>query len=109
MKTQQVVQTVSIKAAADLVPSRFAGFDGNYAGAGLNVLGVVGVATSATEWAPIHTYGIVLVEAGAAIAAAAEVEVGVTGKVITKAAGKVVGIAWDAATGAGEFIRVKLT
>lgn len=50
--------------------------------------------------------GVILVEAGAAIAAGAEVESDANGKAITKAAGVANGIAWDAAAAAGDLIRV---
>ena len=58
------------------------------------------------EQAPVNTHGILLVEAGAAIAAGAEVESDANGKAITKAAGISNGFALDAAAAAGDVIRI---
>lgn len=52
--------------------------------------------------------GIVMVDAGAAITAGSQVEVGATGKAVTKAAGIGVGVAITGATGAGQVVAVKL-
>ena len=50
--------------------------------------------------------GELLAEAGAAIAVGVEVESNASGQVITKSAGIVVGVARDAATAAGQKIRI---
>ena len=86
MKTQQVILTTSVIAAAELTRRRFVGFNGNVCAAGVKALGVV--------------------EAGAAIAAGAEVQSDASGKAITKAAGVANGVAWDAAAAAGDVIRI---
>ncbi len=52
--------------------------------------------------------GIVIVEAGGVIAAGADVEVGASGKAITKSTGVGVGVAITGATGAGQLVAVKL-
>lgn len=52
--------------------------------------------------------GIVIVEAGGAIAAGADVEVGANGKAVAKTTGIGVGVAITSATGAGQFVAVKL-
>jgi len=52
--------------------------------------------------------GIVVVEAGGAIAAGADVEVGANGKAVAKTTGIGVGVAITGATGAGQLVAVKL-
>ena len=52
--------------------------------------------------------GIVMVEAGGEIAAGADVEVGANGKAVAKTTGIGVGVAITGATGAGQFVAVKL-
>lgn len=52
--------------------------------------------------------GIVMVEASAAITAGADVEVGANGKAVAKTTGIGVGVAITGATGAGQFVAVKL-
>ena len=61
---------------------------------------------SAGEQASVATHGEVLVEAGAAIAAGAEVESDANGRAVTKTTGIGSGVARDAASAAGEIIRV---
>lgn len=52
--------------------------------------------------------GIVIVEAGGVIEAGADVEVGANGKAVAKTTGIGVGVAITSATGAGQFVAVKL-
>lgn len=106
MKTQQPILTTSVVAAADLIRRRFVGFDGNVCAAGVKALGVVDADTEAGGVAPANVMGVILVEAGAAIAAGAEVQSDAAGRAITKAAGVANGIAWDVATAAGDVIRI---
>ena len=106
MKTQQVLLTTSLLAAAALSARRFAGFDGNPCAAGVKPLGVTELDTDAGNMAPVNVMGIVLVEAGAAVAQGAEVQADATSRAITKAAGVSAGTALDAATAAGEIIRI---
>ncbi|MBC3813099.1 DUF2190 family protein [Undibacterium aquatile] len=106
MKTQQVILTISILAMVDLSARRFVGFDGNVCAAGTKALGVVEAGTEAGGVAPANVNGIILVEAGAAIPAGAEVQVDATGRAIPKAAGISNGYAWDAAVAAGDLIRI---
>ncbi len=106
MKAQQVILVASVLAAANLTRQRFVGFDGNVCAAGAKALGVVEADTDANNMAPANLLGVILVEAGAAIAAGADVQSDATGRAITKAAGAANGIAWDAATGAGDLIRI---
>ncbi len=106
MKTQQVLLITSVLAAAALTERRFVGFDGNVCAAGAKALGVVDADTDADSPAPANVIGVILVEAGAAITAGAEVQSDASGKAIPKAAGVANGIAWDAATAPGELIRI---
>lgn len=106
MKSQQVVLTTSVLAMADLSARRFVGFDGNLCAAGAKALGVVEVDTDADNLAPANVLGVILVEAGAAIAAGAEVQADGQGRAITKAAGMGNGVACDAAAAAGDIVRI---
>jgi hypothetical protein len=106
VKTQQVLLTTSLLAVAALSVRRFAGIDGNPCAAGAKPLGVTELDTDPGNMAPVNVLGIVLVEAGAAIAQGAEVQSDGTSRAITKAAGASAGTALDAASAAGEVIRI---
>ena len=69
-------------------------------------LGVPTTDFSAGEQASVATHGEILVEAGAAIAAGAEVESDASGRAVTKTTGVAFGVARDAAAAAGDIIRV---
>lgn len=106
MKTEKILLAVTIAAAADLTRFRFADYSGNVAGAGERALGVPTTDFSAGEQASVATHGEILVEAGAAIAAGAEVESDASGRAVTKTTGVAFGVARDAAAAAGDIIRV---
>lgn len=106
MKTEKILLAVTIAAAVALSRFRFADYSGNVAGAGERVLGVPTTDFSAGEQASVATHGEILVEAGAAVAAGAEVESDASGRAVTKTTGIGSGVARDAATGVGEIIRV---
>lgn len=106
MKTEKILLAVTIAAATDLARFRFADFSGNVAGAGERVLGVPTTDFSAGEQASVATHGEILVEAGAAIAAGAEVESDASGRAITKTTGIAAGVSRDAAAAAGDIIRI---
>lgn len=106
MKSQNVILTASVLAIADLSARRFVGFNGGVCAEGAKALGVTETDTEADNMAPANVLGVILVEAGAAVAAGAEVQADSQGRAITKAAGVANGIAWDAATAAGELIRI---
>lgn len=106
MKTQQICLATSVTAAAALNRLRFVGLTGNVCAAGAKALGIADAAADIGEQAPVNTHGILLVEAGAAIAQGAEVESDAAGKAITKAAGVSNGFALDAAAAAGDVIRI---
>ena len=105
-KTAQPILITSIAALAALTRLRFVGLDGDVAAAGAKALGVAEVGAAQGEQASVSTHGILLVTAGAAIAAEAEVEVGANGKAITKAGGIGNGYALDEALADGDTIRI---
>lgn len=106
MKTQQPVLITSVVALVDLPRNRFANFAGGLCAAGAKALGTVQADTEADNVAPVSALGICLVAAGAAVAAGAEVESDASGRAVTLATGKSNGFAMDAATAAGDVIRI---
>lgn len=109
MKTQIVTATCSITAlTADLVARRFVGYDGAKCGAGAAALGVCEADTAVGSPAPVNLSGLLLVEAAGEIAADADVDSDADGKAVTHNAGVVNGHTLDAATAAGDIIRIKV-
>ena len=106
MKTEKILLAVTIAAAAALTRFRFVDFTGNVASAGERPLGVATTDFDIGEQASVATHGEILVEAGAAIAAGAEVESDASGRAVTKTTGVAFGVARDAAAAAGDIIRV---
>lgn len=109
MKTSHILGTLTAVAiAAALTKHRFATAAGAVPAAGAWCPGVANANYDAGENAGLDFAGVVVVESGAAVTAGAEVQTDASGRAIDKAAGIGLGRALDAATGAGEFIRVKL-
>jgi hypothetical protein len=106
MKTQSVILTTSIMAVTDLAARRLVGFDGNVCASGAKALGVIDAETAADSMAPANVLGVILVEAGAALTAGSEIQSDATGRAIVKSTGAGNGFAWDAATAAGDMIRI---
>ena len=106
MKTEKILLAVTIAAAAALTRFRFVDFTGNVASAGERPLGVATTDFDTGEQASVATHGEILVEAGATIAAGAEVESDASGRAVTKTTGVAFGVARDAAAAAGDIIRV---
>ncbi|STQ91398.1 DUF2190 family protein [Iodobacter fluviatilis] len=106
MKTQIVILTASVMAATDLAARRFVGFDGNVCASGAKALGVIDAETAADSMAPANVLGVILVEAGAAITAGSEIQSDAAGRAIVKTTGAGNGFALDAATAAGDLIRI---
>jgi hypothetical protein len=106
MKTEHIVLTLSILAAAALTKKRFVTNGGAVPAAGAWCPGVTNAAYDAGEQAGVDAQGVILVEAGAAVTAGAEVQTDASGRAITKDAGVSLGRALDAATAAGDYIRV---
>lgn len=107
--TQKIqILTLAIAAAAVLNAERFVSATGAVATAAGNALGVTESDAAIGEQVPVITLGTAIVTAGAPIAAGAAVEVGATGKAVTKAAGIAVGRALQAALADGDRIEVLL-
>ncbi len=106
MKTYQPSLTTSIIATGALTIRRFVGFTGATCAAGAKALGTAETEADIGEAAPVNVSGILLVEAGAAVAVEAEVQSDASGRAITLASGKSNGFALDAAAAAGDIIRI---
>ena len=106
MKTEKILLAVTILAAAALSRFRLVDFSGNPAAAGERALGVAVTDFDAGEQAGVATHGELLVEAGAAVAAGAQVESDASGRAVTISTGVAFGVARDAAAAAGDIIRV---
>lgn len=108
MKTSIIVATMSVLATAALTAQRFATSAGAVPASGDWCPGVANASYDIGEQAGLDFAGVVVVEAGAAVAADAAVQTDASGRAITLAAGVSLGRAIDAAGAAGDFIRVKL-
>jgi hypothetical protein len=108
MKTSVVLATISVLAAVAITRSRFVTNAGTVPAAGVYCPGVSNANYSIGQQVGVDTHGIVLVEAGAAVVVDAAVQTDASGRAITLAGGIGLGRALDAATAAGDFIRVKL-
>lgn len=106
MKTEKILLTTTVLAIAALPRMRFVTFAGGVPAAGARVMGVAALDVDNGEQAPVNTHGELLIEAGAAIAVGVEVETDATGRAVTKTTGVAAGVTRDAATAAGEFIRI---
>ncbi|BEU96573.1 DUF2190 family protein [Acidovorax sp. DW039] len=106
MLTEKILMATTILATGPLSRFRFANFAGATAGATDAALGVPVTSFDAGEQASVATHGEILVEAGGAVAAGAQVQSDANGRAITLAAGVAAGRARDAAGAAGEIIRV---
>ncbi len=137
MLTEHSLDTHTLLAAAALTKNRFIGYDGNLCAANARALGVSTTDFDSGEEASVAFCGIKIVEAGGAITVGAPVASDSTGRAVAAAAlsatvpgtGTAVtsssaqpamtiaggylpqglnGIALDAASQAGDFIRIKL-
>lgn len=97
-----------VKATAAITGERFVSATGAVAAAAGNALGVARSNAAIGEVFPVTTLGTAIVTAGAAIALGARVEVGATGKAVTRAAGIPVGVALQAAAADGDRIEIHL-
>lgn len=110
MKTRQVYgeqNAISITATEAITAKRMV----DYAGAHTAAAAAMGVALFNTDSGDVISVGcapIEAVEAGAAISAGAALETDSSGRVVTKSAGVTVGRAIDAASAAGDIIRMRL-
>lgn len=106
MQAEKILLTTSVAATTALARLRLVNFAGGTCGAGARAMGTANAAYDMGEQAGVNTHGELLVEAGAAIAVGAEVESDAQGRAVPKATGVTFGVARDAATAAGDIIRV---
>lgn len=99
---------LTVLAAAAVTGNRFVGHNGQHAAAAADALGVADYDAAPGDNFAVTVLGTARVTAGAAIAKGAQIEVGANGKAITRAAGKVVAKAMEAAAGDGATITVLL-
>lgn len=104
IKTYPLYTDSVVVAGAAAVAGRFIKFDGTVPAAGDRCQGVARTAGAIGARVPVDELGVVLVEAGAAIAAGAAIQADSSGRAVTKAAGQQTGIAREAASAAGQFI-----
>lgn len=104
--TEQITLIGSIVAAAALIKARFVSYADGVPAAGAACKGVSGDSAAVGESVSIKARGWIIVESGAAVARGADVETDNVGRAITRNAGVSLGRALDAATAAGQFIRV---
>jgi hypothetical protein len=108
MSQSHSILTLSIAAAAAITALTFVDATGNVATAAGNALGVARSDAAIGDMIPVDTLGTTQVTASAAIAAGARIQVAAGGQAATYAAGKIVGIALEAAAAAGDVIEVFL-
>jgi hypothetical protein len=108
MKTYFPVLTVSFAVASDIPKARFIGFNGALCAQNAKALGVSEVDTKQGQQMPVIVYGIALVESGGAVNVGDAVTSDANGKAVPAETNPVNGYALDAASGAGEIIRIKL-
>ena len=108
MNTYAPAQQITITANSAITNKRFVDFNSDPCAAGTKSLGVADDDAAAGEILSLVTLGVAIVEAGAAITKGSAVESAAGGKAITKSTGTLNGYALDAATQAGDFIRVFL-
>lgn len=106
MKTEKLLLITTLTAIAALAKYRLVSYAGAPTTAGTRALGIAVTNFDAGELAGIATHGELLLEAGAAIAVGAEVESDGVGRAVTKTTGIAFGVARDAASAAGDIIRV---
>ncbi|MDR5610783.1 MULTISPECIES: capsid cement protein [unclassified Arsenophonus] len=113
MVTQQTVLTTTIVAAEALTAHRLVGFDGKtYKNNGVE-LGVAEVAAKTGDSVAVNVLGILAVEAGGVISAGQILKSDTEGRVVKETPPtdgslpfSTVGVSLDAATAAGEIIRM---
>lgn len=108
MSQKHSLLTISVLAAAALTAERLVTAAGAVATAAGNAVGVARTDAAIGELCPVDVLGTAVVTAGGAIAKGAHVEVGATGKAVTLAAGKAVGVALEAAAADGDPVEILL-
>lgn len=107
MKTEKILLTVTVLAAAALTRFRMVGHDGNVPDANDPVLGVANADYAAGEQAGVAVHGEILVEAGGPIDVGGPINTDSVGRAVASFTGeRICGIARDAASAAGDVIRM---
>ena len=106
--TENTLLRHTLKLSQDTEAHRFVQFSGATAAAGGVAAGPTYMKGDSGDRVAVSLLGIAVATAGAAIAKGAELQVGADGKVITRAAGKTVAWALEAASQDGDFISVSL-
>lgn len=106
MNTEKILLAVTITAASALSRLRFVDFSGATPADGESVLGIANADYDQGEQAAVNARGDLLIEAGAAIAVGVEVQTDAQGRAVPKTTGVSAGEARDAATAAGDIIRI---
>ena len=111
MLTEQPILITSIqcKEASGVVKNRFIRFDGTYGLEGAKSLGVVNADTNVNEYAPVTVKGVALIEAGGPISMGSAIETFDDGLAAPLTSGTLEGYAMDAASAAGQIIRILLS
>ena len=111
MLTEQPILITSIqcKEPGEIIKNRFIGFDGTYGLEGVKSLGVVNADTNQGEMTPVTVKGIALIEAGGPISMGSGIETFDDGLAAPLTSGTLEGYAMDAASGAGQIIRILLS
>jgi hypothetical protein len=102
------VLTLTLTAAATLAANRFVTPVGGVPAANAVCIGATRTGAASGALVPVDILGTTLVEASAGISAGAAVATTNDGRAVTWATGAKVGIALQAATGAGQLIEVLL-
>lgn len=102
------ILTLSILATAALTQHRFANIAGAVPAAAATGLGVANADAAIGEYTGVDVAGTTVATAGAAIAKGALLEIGATGKVVTRSAGIAVGRALEAAGADGDLLEILL-
>ena len=104
--TENAVLKLTIKLAQDTEANRFVQFNGATAAAAGVAAGPTYMKGKLNERVAVTVLGAAPAVAGGAIAEGAELQVGNDGKVITRAAGKTVGWALEAAAADGDALSI---
>lgn len=99
---------LTVVAAAALTKHRFVTHAGAVPAAAARAFGVARTDAEIGDPTTVDVLGTAVVEAGAAIALGALVEIDATNRAVTRSAGVTVGVALQAAGAAGDFIEVLL-
>lgn len=108
MKTESSTLRITRKLSAAVEANRFVTFAGGVAAAGGTAAGPAYVKGAANDYVAVTVLGVAVAEAGAAISAGAELQVGADGKVITRTTGKTVAWAMEDAAADGDELSVFL-